>query len=669
MLVMKSLVKKFKVPETKVMLVIIMVLSLIVLRYNWVIGSWSLIVSCGIVYYIYRAEKKRDKEITQYMERLTFSLDLATKDAILTVPMPVVVTGMDGTIIWYNKHFEEAVDEEGLIGNNLNGLLPDFQIDPLIEDVDSYEQVKFKDRLYNITWSPIQIDKDIEESNVLLLLYLEDVTIQTAVEERYKRGQLAMAYIYVDNYDEVLANTEEADKPMLTAEIEGKLSRWATGLNAGWQKYERDKYIMIMDSEILDRVEKDKFSILDEIREINPENQMNPTLSIGVGVEADSPLHNLDYARTALDMALGRGGDQTAVKRGTKLYFYGGKTKAVEKRTKVKSRVIAGVLRELMEQSERVYIMSHQLPDLDSLGSAMGIYRCARHIKKEAYIILDKANHSVDYLLKEIHKRDEYKDLFIHPQLAKENMNNNTLLVVVDVHRPSFTELPELLNMAEKIVAIDHHRRSAEAIENATLAYLEPYASSASELVAEIIQYFDEKIRLNPLEADAILAGITMDTKSFTFKTGVRTFEAAAYLKRGGADPTSVRQFFNDDMETYAARADTVKNAQIIMPGIAVSQCPLGAQNPSLIAAQAADSLLTIHGIHASFVLAQEDDVILISGRSMGNINMQVILEKLGGGGHMTIAGAQIYNASMEEAKTRVTHAVKQYLEEEGEGK
>ncbi|MFY9427259.1 MAG: DHH family phosphoesterase [Caldicoprobacterales bacterium] len=667
--------KRFKIKENmavdiKIMLGIILLLSLILIYYEWIIGILALTLSSAIIFFNLKAQKRRSRQMIQRLENLSFSIDLATKSAILTVPMPVVVTQKDGTIIWYNKYFNEIIKDKEIVGSSLEEILPQLDLNLLQQEERGLEPVKINDKIYTITCSPVDIDKELDESRRILVLYWKDITDKTVFEEKYKKGQLVLAHIYVDNYDEVLSNTDEADRPMVVAEIEGRLGKWAMSLNAGLQKYERDKFLMIMDTEILEMLEAKKFDILDNIREIDMGNQMNPTLSIGVGAEASSPLQSSNYAKTALDMALGRGGDQVVVKKGSKLYFYGGKTKAVERRTKVKSRVIAGVLRELMEQSRDVYIMSHELPDLDSMGSALGIYRCARYIDVEAYIVLDESNPSIHYLMKEIEKREEYENLFISPREAVSRVDpTSSLLIVVDTHRPSFTIAPELIDIAERIVVIDHHRRSAESIENAILTYLEPYASSASELVSEIVQYFDEKLKLNPLEADALLSGITMDTKSFTFKTGVRTFEAASYLKRSGADPTSARQFFRDDIETYIARAETVKNAFIIRDSIAVSQCPPGVKNSSLIAAQAADNLLTIRGISASFVLAQVDDGVIISGRSLGNINVQLILEKLGGGGHMTIAGAQLDDITIEEARERVINAVEEYLSEEGESK
>jgi c-di-AMP phosphodiesterase-like protein len=433
-------------------------------------------------------------------------------------------------------------------------------------------------------------------------------------------------------------------------------------------KYDREKYLMVMGEQALAAVRQKRFDILDQIREINAGNKIPVTLSIGVGQDADSPALSSSSALSAVELALGRGGDQAVVKQGTKLFFYGGKSQGVEKRTKVKSRVIANALRELIEHSEMVFIMSHEVPDLDSIGSALGVYRCARHAGKEAHIVLNKSNASVDYLIQRLQNKETYNGLFIRSEDAMNRIDRNTLLIVVDTHRPSFTEAPELIRLAEQIVIFDHHRRSAESIENATLTYLEPYASSASELVTEVLQYFDDRIKVDPLEADALLAGITMDTKNFIFKTGVRTYEAASYLRRVGADPTSVRQLFQDDMDTFTSRSETVKRAKMYKPGIAISECPPNTPNAQLIAAQAADSLLNIKGITASIVLCSTPEGIMISGRSLGGINMQLVLEKLGGGGHLTMAGAQLENISIEEARQLVTDAIEEYLKE-GENK
>ena len=565
--------------------------------------------------------------------------------------------------------FGSLFEGERLLERNIRDIVPGINPKQLAEARDiNTQELSHKGKQYRILWNPVKIASSGGRDKVIILLYWQDVTAEHYWRNLYHDRQLAMAVVMIDNYDEVLANTEDAKKPGVMAEIESRIGQWAASVNAAWYKYDREKFVVIMEEKSLNQLRERKFDILDQIREINSGNRIPVTLSIGIGLEAGNPLESSASAHSAVDLALGRGGDQAVLKQGTKLYFYGGKTKGVEKRTKVKSRVIASALRELMEHSSDILIMSHELPDLDSLGAALGIYRCARQAGKEARIVLNRTNASIEYLVGELRKREEYQQLFITSQEAAAQVDKQTLLVVVDTHRPSFTEAPELLKAIDRIVVIDHHRRSAETVENATLTYLEPFASSASELVTEIVQYFDEKIRFDPIEADALLAGITMDTKSFIFKTGVRTYEAASYLRRSGADPTQVRQLFQDDMETFVSRSETVRAAVMLDSGIAVSQCPPGTKNAPLIAAQAADSLITIRGISASFVLCETRDGVMISGRSLGNINMQLVLEKLGGGGHLTMAGAQLYNITMAEARRLVMEAVNEYLEE-GESK
>lgn len=666
----KPIIKKWNIPEIKIYLGIVFVLSLIVLHFDWRIGILALLLFFYLLYYNSKAIDRHRREWVKYIETLSANIDWATKNAIFSISIPLVMSELDGTIVWHNEGFADIIGkEEAIIEKNIADYIPNLNVKDVLQDKkkDSIE-VTLDDKVYKVTWTHIKIDEEIGDNKIILLFYWQDVTEQVHLEQKYNKRKLVIAYVQVDNYDEVMAHTEESKRPLVQGEMEASLSKWASSLNASWQKYDRGEFIMAMEAQYLEKLEKNKFSILDDMKEISAGNQIPITLSIGVGVDGESPSQCAEYARSALDLALGRGGDQAVVKRGHKLFFYGGKSKAVEKRTRVKSRVIASVLRDLMEQSWEIFIMSHRFPDLDSMGAALGIYRCARHIGKDVFIVLDESNPSVHYLMQKLMEDEEYEGVFITSREAQDRIDSQSLLVVVDTHRPSFTEAPKLISMAEKIVVIDHHRRSAESIENATLTYLEPYASSASELVTEIVQYFDDKIKLKPIEANAMLAGMTMDTKSFTFKTGVRTFEAASYLRRSGADPTSVRQLFQDDMETFIARAEAVKNAEMVLPGIVFSKCPRGIKNPSLIAAQAADELLTIHGINTSFVLAEVDDDVIISGRSLGDINVQIILEKLGGGGHMSIAGARLEDISLEEASDALLQAVTEYLEE-GEDK
>ncbi len=663
----RPIYKGLRVPEIPIYLTVIFLFSLLLLYFDWKVGIIAIAFSIYLAFYNWRITRKRRVEWTRYLEDLSENIDWSTKNAVFSVPMPFVVVELDGLINWYNPRFGQLFAEGSLLGKNIKDYIPALNLYDLIadkkDDGDNME-IQLNDRKYRMYWTPIGVGNNRENSKILVFLYFQDITEEMQMKAKYEEERSVIVLVHVDNFDEVMNNTDEAKRPMVQAQIEATLSEWAISLNAGWKKYERDKFVMITRADVLKILEENRFQILDSIRAISAGNKIPVTLSVGVGADGKNPLELIQFAQSALDLALGRGGDQVVVKRGTRLYFYGGKSKEVEKRTKVKSRVIANNLRELMVQSNGVFIMGHEVPDLDSLGAALGIYRCARHVEKEAFIVLNRSNPSIHPLVSQLIEKDEYREVFITTDEALDMIDRQSVLVIVDVHRPSFMEAPELINDAEKIVVIDHHRRSAEAIENPTLTYLEPYASSTCELVTEIIQYFDDKVELEPLEADALLAGITVDTKNFIYKTGVRTFEAASYLRRAGANPAMVRQLFQDDLETFLARAEVVKNAEIVLPGIALSYCSPGIKNGSLIAAQSADSLLTIKGIHTSFVLYPDKDDVIISGRSLGNVNVQVVLEKLGGGGHLSVAGAQLHDIDLEEAKEKVISAIKEYLEE-----
>lgn len=661
-----SVKKKLTIPEVRLFLLVVFVQAIIFFYFDWRIGVISCIVFACLIYYDIKVTKKRQREWIKYLESISENIEWSTKNAVLSVPLPLVVVEIDGSISWFNPNFSHMFEGQDLLDKKITDYVPELDPQMILDNQDkNSKRLELNDRIYNVIWTPVQIDGVNSEKKVMILLYWEDITEYVRIKEEYYNQQIVVMDIQIDNYDEVMANTDDTHRPNVQAEIESRLAKWANALNGAWTKYDRDKFIVIIHAMKFKKLSEKKFDILDEIRDINVGNQIPVTLSVGVGVGGSTPLESQYYARSAIDLALGRGGDQAVVKNGDKLSFYGGRNKAVEKRSKVKSRVIANALRQLMEQSSEVLIMSHEVPDLDSIGSALGIYRCAQYIDKGAHIVLNISNASVDRLVKKLLQIDDYKDIFITGDQAMDRIDKRTLLVVVDTHRPSFTEVPQLVKMAEKVVVIDHHRRSVEGMENAILTYLEPYASSTSELVTEMTQYFGEKVKLSNIEADALLAGITMDTKNFIFKTGVRTFEAASFLRRSGADPTSIRQLFQDDMDTYVARADAVRAAEIVYPGIAIAICPPDIKNAPLIAAQAADNLLTIRGIHTSFVLCKNGDEIMISARSLGNVNVQVVLEKLGGGGHLTMAGAQISDITEEEAKQKVIEALEEYLKED----
>ena len=431
------------------------------------------------------------------------------------------------------------------------------------------------------------------------------------------------------------------------------------------KKLEKDKYFFTIKQKYMEQLEEERFSILEEVKAVNIGNEMAVTLSIGIGMGGDSYSQNYDFARAAIDMALGRGGDQAVVKNGSRIQYYGGKSQQLEKATRVKARVKAHALRELVETKDRLLIMGHQMSDIDSFGAAIGIYRIAVALNKKAHIVINQVTSSVQPMMDRFLDNPEYpEDLFLKGPQAAELVDNNTMLVVVDVNRPSITDAPELLKMVKTIVVLDHHRQSSEVITNAVLSYVEPYASSTCEMVAEVLQYIADGIRIKPAEADTMYAGIVIDTNNFTNQTGVRTFEAAAYLRRSGADVTRVRKLFRDDMADYKAKAYTITSAEVYRDSFSIGVCPAeGLHSPTIVGAQAANELLEIKGIKASVVLTEYQNTIYVSARSIDEVNVQVMMEQLGGGGHRTIAGAQLKDGTIEDAKRRVKEVIDQMLQ------
>lgn len=655
---------KLLIPDTRIYLIIISVFIVLISFYNRVIGVIGIFVLAYLIYYNLKISNIRREEWTRYIEGLSSDIDSATKQAILNLPIPLTIIEFDGTVTWYNSKFLEIIDRKDILEKDIQDIVPEFSLKNVLQNKkDKINEIKINDRYFMVLYNIIKLSKE-HASNYIIMLYWVEKTEYHLLKKNYEDTRMVVALIQVDNYDEVMQTTEEAVRPMLVAEIDQRLNLWASRVNGLMRKYSKDKFIVVFEKQHLATLESRKFDFLDEIREISLGNKLPLTLSIGVGTEGENPLKSCEFANGAKDLALGRGGDQAVIKKNEKISFYGGKTKAVEKRTKVKARVISHALKQLIEQSENVIVMGHKNSDLDAFGSAIGIYRAAKNLKKEAFIVLNGPNPSIKVLMNRIMQREDYRKAIISCEDAKLRIANNSLLVVVDTHRPSFTECPELLKMTDNIVVIDHHRRGTEYIENTVLNYHETYVSSTSELVTEVLFYMDDKVNVDQIEAEALLAGIAVDTKNFTFKTGVRTFEAASILRRAGADTTVVKQLFQDDLETILARADVIKDAKIIRETVAISTCK-NVKNIQLIAAQAADELLNIRGITASFVLGmKEDGLIFISGRSMGDINVQVILEKLGGGGHLTVAGAQLEGYTMEEGIKQVIKVIEEYFEE-----
>ncbi|MDR5658880.1 DHH family phosphoesterase [Serpentinicella sp. ANB-PHB4] len=653
---------KMLIPDTRIYLIITTLLTGIIAYYNPMISIGGIFLLAYLIYYNLKITNIRREEWTRYIEDLSSDIDSATKQAILNLPMPLTIVEIDGTITWYNPKFLEVVQINDLLEKNIEKIVQNFNLRKIIRQKET-ETIIINDRCFRVLHNIIKLPKE-HSSSYIIMLYWVETTEYEALKSKYEQEKVAVASIHIDNYDEVMQNTEEAFQPLVIAEIDHRINLWVNKYEGVIRKHAKDKFLVIFESASLDKLENKKIDILDEIRDINMGNKIPITLSIGIGAQGENLLQTFELSNTARDLALGRGGDQAAVKRKEKISFYGGKTKAVEKSTKVRARVISHALKQLIEQSENVFIMGHKYPDLDALGASLGIYRAARNREREAFIVLNNSNPTIDCLFDRIKNEEAYLQNIIKEEEAMQKIGPASLLVVVDTHRPSFTEAPGLLEKTNKVVIIDHHRRGTEYIENTVLNYHETYASSTSELVTELLYYMDEKININPVEAEGLMAGIAVDTKNFTFKTGVRTFEAASMLRRAGADTTSVKQLFKDDLETVKLRAEVVKNAEIIRDTIAISTFKNDIDHAQLISAQAADELIGIRGVDASFVLGVKGENIVLSGRSMGEINVQVILEKLGGGGHMTVAGAQIKDISLTDARLKLQEVIEAYFEE-----
>ena len=512
-----------------------------------------------------------------------------------------------------------------------------------------------------------EIQDDGAEGDVLQVFYFFDETQLRGYEEESKKKSLVAGLIYIDNYEEVLENMEEVRQSLLLALVERKIMKYMQGLDAIIKGFEKDKFLFVFEEEKLEELMESKFSILDEVRLINIGNELSMTLSIGVGVNGGSYTETYESARMAMDLALGRGGDQAVVRDGDTISYYGGKTQKVEKSTRVKARVKAHALREIMLTHDKIFVMGHKNPDADCVGAALGIYRLSKTLGKSTYIVMDKDCPAIEPIVEGIYKEraDEEEDIFVTNEEALLLKDKSAMLIVVDVNLPAMTECPELLKSVSTIVVLDHHRQNNETIKNAVVSYVEPYASSTCEMVAEILQYIVDKPKLKNIEADAMYSGILVDTDNFVIKAGVRTFEAAAFLRRAGADVTRVRKMFREDMEHCRIRTAIINKAEIYMNEFAISTFDgANVSGATVVGAKAANALLNIQGIRGSFVLTSLQDCIYISARSIDELNVQVIMEKFNGGGHLTMAAAQLKNVTLEEAKQQLEDVLQQMRED-----
>ncbi|MEG1846966.1 MAG: DHH family phosphoesterase [Lachnospiraceae bacterium] len=590
--------------------------------------------------------------------------------------LPHALLDDNGKVIWTNQAFERAVNKEKGYRKSIVTLFPELSADALPGEKDETEcEIYFDERNYVAKMKKIPLKEMVDNSDILaevdydgylIALYLFDETaLQFALQENDDQS-LAVGLIYLDNYEEALDSVEEVRRSLLIALIDRKVNKYIASLDGIIKKTEKDKYLIVLRKKSLKQLQEARFDLLEDVKTVNIGNEMSVTLSMGIGLDGLTYSQNYEFARISIDLALGRGGDQAVVKTPENITYYGGKSQQVEKNTRVKARVKAHALREIISGKDNVLVMGHNLTDVDSFGAGIGVYCIAKALERKTHLVLNEVSTSVKPLLDLFAGHPEYEsDMFVNSEQAIELAGANTALVVVDVNRPSITECPELLKICKTIVVLDHHRQGIDIIENATLSYVEPYASSACEMVAEIMQYVGEGIKIKSNEADCLYSGIIIDTNNFVAKTGVRTFEAAAFLRRNGADVTRVRKLFREDAAEYKAKAEAVRHAEIYRDDYAISICPShGLESPTIIGAQAANELLNIKGIKASFILTEYQGKIYYSARSIDEVNVQIIMERLGGGGHMNIAGAQMEHLTIDEGIGTIKATLDAMIEE-----
>lgn len=598
------------------------------------------------------------------------------KKLLRDLELPHALLDDEGKVVWTNKAFERVIHKEKGYQRSIMTLFPTMTRDQLPGELDETEtELTFEGYEFLAKMKKISMNDMIENSSIintesyegyLIALYLFDETaLKIALKENDDQS-LAVGMIYLDNYEEALESVEEVRRSLLIALIDRKVNKYISALDGISKKIEKDKYMIVLRKKALKQLEECRFDLLEDVKTVNIGNEMAVTLSIGAGMDGLSFAQNYEFARNAIDLALGRGGDQAVVKTPESVTYYGGKSQQVEKNTRVKARVKAHALNEIITSKDKVIVMGHRLADVDSFGAAVGIYRIAKALDRKAHVVLNEVTTSMRPLVDMFLNNADYEeDMILNSSQAIEAVGSNTVLVIVDVNKPSITECPELLRFCKSIVVLDHHRQGTEIVENATLSYVEPYASSTCEMVAEILQYIGEGIKLRNEEADCLYSGVMIDTNNFMTKTGVRTFEAAAYLRRNGADVTRVRKLFREEANEYKAKADAVSQAEIYKHHYAISVCPSeDIESPTIVGAQAANELLNIKGIKASFVLTEYQNKIYVSARSIDEVNVQVIMERLGGGGHMNMAGAQMENTSAPEAIRIVRDTLDRMIEE-----
>ena len=650
-------------PNWKLYFAVLGLYALLAIPFQPWLAAAELAAAIGLYAWFVRSSRARQKKILQYIDSITGSVDTASKSTLINSPLPIMVFRPDtGEVIWSTEDFLQLAGvREHLFEMKVEDAVPHFPTSWLLEGKSRCpDRVEMNGRRFQV-YGSLQRAKGRSAQGLVATTYWVDVTESDSLRERYSATRPVMALIQVDNYDDLMKACPDTQRSAILAQIDEKLGQWAEGVGV-LIKTQRDHYLFLFEEEHFEHFAAEKFAVLDSIRAVKVAEGLNPTLSIGVGKDADSMAELYKGANLSLEMALSRGGDQAVVRTKQDFSFYGGRTKTTEKRTKVKSRVMANALGELMEDAKQIYIMGHSYADMDALGAAAGLMCIARKRRRKAQIIIDQDNNAAQLVLAQLRKLPEYAGAFVDKQEAFLRLQPGTLLIVVDTNRPDFVEAPQVLESCNRVAVIDHHRRAASYIENAALNFHEPYASSASELVTELLQYLCEPSEVLREEAEALLAVILLYTKHFTLRTVGLTFEAAAFLRRAGADTTDVQRYFQNELSDVVTRYDILRRAEILPSGIAVAAIPEDGVD-RVSAAQAADELLTLRGVKASFVLCRKGEGVIMSGRSLGEVNVQVILEALGGGGNSTTAGGQIAEGDVAAVRAKLLDVIEAYFE------
>ncbi|MDL2281210.1 DHH family phosphoesterase [Selenomonadales bacterium OttesenSCG-928-I06] len=667
--------------DSWVILTIMTLLVVIVCCYN----PYLIVPGLILLYITYRYSficfLARERKFNNYLSSMADHINKITNNTLQNLPAAVVIINKEGLIYWRNSKVCEWLDDSLDYGKSFFDFFPEIHMTKMVNKVwktknSGQLNLKRNNRYFHVIYKFIKNDfdtnfaesidaKNQEQDDHLMVLYIDDVTEFETTRIELHNARPVVLYILIDNYDDALQGLDEDQRTLILAEVNKRMSEWVAGLDGFLKKSSEEMYLAIIARKALEElISQEKFDVLDKVRAIKDGNKLPLTLSMGAATGPHSISELGRSARSGLDLALSRGGDQIAIDIDDKLHFYGGKAKATEKNTRVRARIVAHTIRELIDQSDSVMIMGHPDEDLDSLGAAMGVARMVMHAGKSVHIAISKSNISISKLIELFPGYADYQEMLVTPETAESMVNSRTLLFVVDTHRPDLLAAPQLLNLTQRIVVIDHHRRSEKFVDQPLLVYLEPSASSTSELITELLPYYSDKIELTQLEATALYSGILLDTKNFTVQTGVRTFEAVAYLRRAGADPNIVRSFFKLDFETVKERSRIITNAEMPFDGILISVCPSDVKDPVVIVAQAADMLLATEGIKATFVLFQAEDRVLVSARSGGDINVQVVMEKLGGGGHQLVAGAQIPDTTASKVREEIIMLIAKYIQE-----